>query len=68
MIRTVTISARRLKRLERAEAVAQCIRSFYGQRVIDQTQAQTDFTMKCLIRWADMAGKARYQEPKGWPK
>lgn len=68
MIRTVTISARRLKRLERAESVAQCIRSFYGQRVIDQKQAQTNFTMKRLMSWMKLAGKAGYQEPKGWPK
>lgn len=64
----VTISRNRYRSLLKAEQHSQAHRSFIGQRVCDQTQAQMNFLMKKLISWMDSAGKRKFEDPKGWPE
>ncbi len=63
------ISARKLKRYERAEEVCRAVRLMVtrpGAR-LPVTEDEMPVFSKALLRWMDLADKTRFDSPKGWP-
>ena len=62
------ISARKLERYERAEELCRAIRFMVTRPGIWPLTAQEMPVFSALLlRWADLAGKSKYDTPKGWP-
>lgn len=70
MKHVVTISARRLRRYQRAEELCRAIR-FMVTRPGDVrwpvTAHEMPFFSALLTRWMYLADKTKYNTPKGWP-
>jgi hypothetical protein len=66
----VTISARRLKRYERAEELCRAIRFMAarpGNALWPVTAEEMPAFSSLLLKWMYLADRTRYDKPKGWP-
>jgi len=67
MPRTVTITARRLECLERAERFCQVWRAFQTMRACDRRESHNSISFGFFDKWFRVAGKRRFEIPDGWP-